>query len=40
VPRRPRVVVDRDYVLAAAGLLARDHARAAYSLLMRLLPSG
>ena len=29
-PSRPQVVVDRDYVLAAAGLLAGRHPRAAY----------
>jgi hypothetical protein len=33
------VVVDRDYVLAAAGLLAEDHPLAAYALLGRLRPS-
>jgi uncharacterized protein (TIGR01319 family) len=32
LPRRARVVVDRDYVLAAAGLLAADHPEAAYRL--------
>jgi uncharacterized protein (TIGR01319 family) len=36
LPRAPRVVVDRDYVLAAAGLLAADHPRAAHALLARL----
>jgi uncharacterized protein (TIGR01319 family) len=36
VPRAPAVVVDTDYVLAAAGLLARDFPAAAYALLMRL----
>ncbi len=40
VPRRPRVVIDTDYVLAAAGLLAAQHPRAAYLLLERLLRSG
>jgi uncharacterized protein (TIGR01319 family) len=38
VPRSPRVVVDRDYVLAAVGLLATDHPRAAHGLLARLAP--
>jgi hypothetical protein len=33
VPRAPRVVIDRAYVLAAAGLLARDYPEAAYALL-------
>ena len=33
VPRAPRVVVDTDYVLAAGGLLAADHPKAALSLL-------
>jgi len=37
VPRAPRVVIDHDYVLAAAGLLASDHPQAAYVLLTRLL---
>jgi uncharacterized protein (TIGR01319 family) len=32
LPRRARVVVDRDYVLAAAGLLAAGHPEAAYRL--------
>jgi uncharacterized protein (TIGR01319 family) len=32
LPRRPRVVVDTDYVLAAVGLLAADHPEAAYRL--------
>ncbi len=36
VPRAPRVVIDHDYVLAAAGLLAEDHPEAAYQLLARL----
>jgi uncharacterized protein (TIGR01319 family) len=36
VPRAPAVVVDSEYVLAAAGLLAQQHPTAAYSLLMRL----
>ncbi|NUS50451.1 MAG: glutamate mutase, partial [Nocardioidaceae bacterium] len=36
LPRAPRVVVDHDYVLAAAGLLAADHPQAAYALLARL----
>jgi uncharacterized protein (TIGR01319 family) len=37
LPRSPRVVVDEDYVLAAAGLLATDHPETAYALLARLL---
>ncbi len=36
VPRDPRVVIDHDYVLAAAGLLAPEHPVAAYRLLRRL----
>jgi uncharacterized protein (TIGR01319 family) len=36
LPRSPRVVVDVDYVLAAAGLLAREHPDAAYRLAMTL----
>jgi uncharacterized protein (TIGR01319 family) len=36
LPETPRVVVDHDYVLAAAGLLAGDHPEAAYALLGRL----
>jgi len=36
LPRDPRVVVDRDYVLAAAGLLAEDHPFAAHRLVSRL----
>jgi uncharacterized protein (TIGR01319 family) len=36
LPRSPRVVVDHDYVLAAAGLLAADHPEAAHALLARL----
>ncbi len=36
VPRAPRVVVDHDYVLAPAGLLARDFPDAAYRLVMTL----
>ena len=36
LPRAPRVVVDSDYVLAAAGLLADDHPEAAYRLAMTL----
>lgn len=36
LPRAPRVVVDHDCVLAAAGLLAADHPDAAYLLLGRL----
>ncbi len=40
LPSSPRVVVDRDYVLAAAGLLAGDHPRAAHALLGRLRSSS
>jgi uncharacterized protein (TIGR01319 family) len=36
LPSAPRVVVDRDYVLAAAGLLATEHPRAAHALLAGL----
>jgi uncharacterized protein (TIGR01319 family) len=36
LPRAPRTVVDRDYVLAPAGLLAEAHPHAAYALLARL----
>jgi uncharacterized protein (TIGR01319 family) len=36
VPRRPRLVVDRDYVLAAAGLLAEEHPSAASRMLAKL----
>ncbi len=36
VPRAPRVVIDRDYVLAAAGLLMRDHPLAAHRLVTSL----
>lgn len=36
LPRAPRVVVDHDCVLAAAGLLAANHPHAAYLLLGRL----
>jgi uncharacterized protein (TIGR01319 family) len=36
LPTGPRLVVDRDYVLAAAGLLVRRHPRAAYRLVQRL----
>ena len=36
LPRRPRVVVDTDYVLAAAGLLAPDHPDAARRLALSL----
>ncbi len=35
LPRAPRVVVDHDYVLAAAGLLAGAHPEAAHRLLQR-----
>jgi uncharacterized protein (TIGR01319 family) len=37
LPRAPRTVVDRDYVLAAAGLLAAQHPEAARALLDPLL---
>jgi uncharacterized protein (TIGR01319 family) len=37
LPERARVVVDSDYVLAAAGLLAAEHPAAAYRLVTRLL---
>lgn len=36
LPRDPAVVVDREYVLAAAGLLADDHPQAALTLLKSL----
>jgi uncharacterized protein (TIGR01319 family) len=36
LPRAPEVVVDHDYVLAAAGLLADEHPEAAHALLARL----
>ncbi len=36
LPRAPQVVVDHDYVLAAAGLLAAEHPHAAYVLVGRL----
>ncbi|HET7327013.1 MAG TPA: glutamate mutase L [Nocardioidaceae bacterium] len=37
LPRDPRIVVDRDYVLAAVGLLADEHPQAAVALLAPLL---
>jgi uncharacterized protein (TIGR01319 family) len=37
LPRAPRLAVDRDYVLAAAGLLAGDHPEAAAALLRNLV---
>ncbi|MGV1048410.1 MAG: glutamate mutase L [Solirubrobacterales bacterium] len=37
-PRRPRLAVDRGYVLAAAGLLASLDPAAAFRLLERELP--
>jgi uncharacterized protein (TIGR01319 family) len=40
VPRNPRVVIDRDYVLAAAGLLVAEYPKAAYRLLGRLWQDG
>lgn len=36
LPRAPEVVVDRDYVLAAAGLLVADHPQEAHVLVSRL----
>ena len=39
LPREARVVVDRDYVLAAAGLLAADHPEPAYLLTRALVGS-
>ncbi|KRF06465.1 glutamate mutase [Nocardioides sp. Soil777] len=36
LPRAPRVVVDHDYVLAAAGLLVAEHPAAAHRLVQRL----
>jgi uncharacterized protein (TIGR01319 family) len=36
LPEAPRAVVDHDYVLAPAGLLAADHPRAAHALLQTL----
>ncbi len=36
LPQHPRIVVDRDYVLAAAGLLVTRHPEAAYRLVRRL----
>jgi uncharacterized protein (TIGR01319 family) len=40
LPRDPRVVVDHDYVLAAAGLLADEHPVAAHRLLGGLRAAG
>lgn len=40
VPRAPRVVVDHEYVLAAAGLLAAEHPVSAYRLLEPLWRVG
>ena len=40
LPRRARLVVDDDCVLAAAGLLAPDHPRAAWALLATLRGAG
>jgi uncharacterized protein (TIGR01319 family) len=40
LPRDPAVVVDRDYVLAAAGLLAEEHPLAAHRLVSRLRTAG
>jgi hypothetical protein len=37
VPRMPRIVIDKDYVLAPAGLLAEHNAEAAHRLLSTLL---
>jgi uncharacterized protein (TIGR01319 family) len=39
LPEHPRVVIDTDYVLAPAGLLAAEHPEAARSLLSRLQPT-
>jgi MutL protein len=36
LPRSARVVVDHDYVLAAAGLLVGEHPQAAHALVRRL----
>ncbi|GAA1935654.1 glutamate mutase L [Nocardioides hwasunensis] len=38
LPRDPTVLVDRDYVLAAAGLLAEEHPNTAHRLVGRLRP--
>ncbi|HQR26053.1 MAG TPA: glutamate mutase L [Nocardioides sp.] len=38
LPRHPAIVVDHDYVLAAAGLLAADHPEAAHRLVSTLHP--
>ncbi len=40
LPRDPEVVVDHDYVLAAAGLLAEEHPLAAHRLVRRLATAG
>jgi uncharacterized protein (TIGR01319 family) len=40
LPRDPAVVVDHDYVLAAAGLLAAEHPLAAHRLVERLRSAG
>ena len=40
LPRDPRVAVDHDYVLAAAGLLAEEHPVAAHRLLGGLAAAG
>ncbi|WP_374456054.1 glutamate mutase L [Nocardioides sp.] len=40
LPRDPQVVVDHDYVLAAAGLLAETHPLAAHRLVRRLTGAG
>jgi hypothetical protein len=37
LPERARLVVDHDYVLAAAGLLAAEHPDAGYRLAMSLV---
>jgi uncharacterized protein (TIGR01319 family) len=37
LPRSPRVVIDRTYVIVAAGLLAAEHPHQAYTLLRRYL---
>ncbi|MDQ7793454.1 MAG: glutamate mutase L [bacterium] len=39
-PREARAVIDRDYVMAAAGVLARSHPRAAIGLLLNSIGEG
>jgi uncharacterized protein (TIGR01319 family) len=36
LPQNPRVIIDRDYVLAAAGLLVAEHPQAAYKITRHL----